>query len=54
VKEGLVMAPHHTNELAPLLRYESSKLDDGALTSLAEYAPVLHAFCSRCAASPLC
>ena len=54
VKEGLVMAPHHTNDLAPLLRYESSKLDDGALTSLAEYASVLHAFCSRCAASPLC
>jgi HSP90 family molecular chaperone len=47
VKEGLVMAPHHTNDLAPLLRYESSKLDDGALTSLAEYKPrathLLHA-----------
>jgi hypothetical protein len=36
VKEGLVMAPHHTNDLAPLLRYESSKLEDGALTSIAE------------------
>jgi hypothetical protein len=32
------MAPHHTNDLAPLLRYESSKLEDGQLTSLAEYA----------------
>ena len=42
VKEGLVMAPHHTNDLAPLLRYESSKLDDGMLTSLAEYPPALH------------
>jgi hypothetical protein len=44
VKEGLVMAPHHTNDLAPLLRYESSKLDDGVLTSLAECVPVLLAF----------
>ncbi len=38
VKEGLVMAPHHTTDLAPLLRYESSKFEDGTLTSLAEYA----------------
>ena len=38
MKEGLVMAPHHTNDLAPLLRYESSQLEDGALTSLAECA----------------
>ena len=38
VKEGLVMAPHLTHDLAPLLRYESSNLEEGQLTSLAEYA----------------
>ena len=38
VKEGLVMAPHLTPDLAPLLRYESSNLEEGQLTSLAEYA----------------
>ena len=32
------MAPHHTPDLAPLLRYESSALEQGALTSIAEYA----------------
>ena len=37
IKEGLVMAPHHTLDLAPLLRYESSALEQGALTSIAEY-----------------
>jgi hypothetical protein len=38
------MAPHHTNDLAPLLRYESSQLAEGVLTSISECIP----------ASPIC
>jgi hypothetical protein len=54
VKEGLVMAPHHTNDLAPLLRYESSKLEEGQLTSLAEYAVPRAALRWHCSCDGAC